>query len=342
MTRPGPALPRRASDALPRQAPTTRAAASRYDTAPKGGSEFGSWTITATLTSGQHRPHAGWYRQPVTVTFTCQPGSAPLTSPCPAPVTSPPTATITSKAPSPPATPDTTASVSPFRVTVNVDHTGPRLHISCVRRGHTYLGAGPTRLRCLAHDALPGVRGCHVHRHRHGTTITYLAIARDQAGNVTRHRGHYRVLPAHVAGVRLRHGRFLLHAGHTYTLVAALHTAQLPLYLQAAPAGQQPHPAAPSATEQARPVAVPLHHHLRDDALSALGDRGTRPRSALAGPHHSHPIPRFVECSPVANVGPLTAHTRRRNAATATCPGLRALPLRPRRSRGPTGPNTPG
>ncbi|HET7014833.1 MAG TPA: Ig-like domain-containing protein [Streptosporangiaceae bacterium] len=43
--------------------------------------------IAAKLTSAHPKTKFGWYRSPVTITFACSAGSAPLTGPCPAPVT---------------------------------------------------------------------------------------------------------------------------------------------------------------------------------------------------------------------------------------------------------------
>jgi hypothetical protein len=149
--------------------------------------------ITAAVGSKHHKTKAGWYRGPVTITFTCTPGSAPLTAACPEPVT------LSGNG----AHQDVTRTVhandggiASITVTgIKIDHIAPTIHVSGVKSGHTYRHA--RTLRCDATDALSGVASCTIHSGSHhtpkGQRITYTATAVDKAGNISRKHGHYLV-----------------------------------------------------------------------------------------------------------------------------------------------------
>ena len=149
--------------------------------------------VSAHLTSKHHKTKAGWYRSPVTVSFTCAPGSAKLAAPCPGPIrlseskaAQAVTVTVTGADGG-----ATTFTASP----INIDRRKPALHVTGADNGHTY--ARTRHLTCAAHDGLSGIRSCRIRQHRHPdhgiTTVQWTATASDRAGNTTRHRGHYQV-----------------------------------------------------------------------------------------------------------------------------------------------------
>jgi hypothetical protein len=150
--------------------------------------------VTGHVSSAHHKRH-GWYRSPVTVSFTCTVGSAPVAAACPAPVRLTKSKTRQSVTVTPLGTDGgaTTASVSP----INIDRHRPRLHVSGAKTGRTYPAA--RHLRCKARDGLSGVASCRIHRHRavHGgvTVVRWKATAVDVAGNVSRRHRHYKIAP---------------------------------------------------------------------------------------------------------------------------------------------------
>jgi hypothetical protein len=145
-------------------------------------------TLTATLTSAEPESAAGWYRTPVTVTFSCVEGGAPITGACPSPVVVQRdgvralTRTITAA----------DGGVATVVVTVRLDRTAPTVQVNGVQSGQTYPAPGP-RPRCVAADALSGVDTCRVSVEKDGKLRRYRAVAFDNAGNRTVVRGTYRV-----------------------------------------------------------------------------------------------------------------------------------------------------
>ena len=140
--------------------------------------------ITARVSSTKPRRKTGWYRTPVTVTFSCTPAGAPLTEPCPAPVTlrregagRVVTRTVV-------ATDGGVATVvvSP----INIDRTGPKVRIRGIR------GPGargwPPRGTCVATDALSGVASCTLSRRIRPKRVVYVVVAADRAGNTSTRR----------------------------------------------------------------------------------------------------------------------------------------------------------
>jgi hypothetical protein len=147
-------------------------------------------TITAHLASGHRRTAAGWYRGPVTITYTCAQGSAPLNANgCPAPVTLTGDSKKRRVTRTVRATDGGSARVT---TTVRIDQQTPHLHIHGVSNGETYRHT--RTIRCTATDALSGLaRPCRVRTHRHGHKIHYKATATDNAGNTKHKKGHYSI-----------------------------------------------------------------------------------------------------------------------------------------------------
>jgi len=194
--------------------------------------------ITATVTSAKPKSSFGWYRTPVTVTFQCTPAGAALTGPCPDAVE------LTANGAAQSVTRTITAvdgGVGTVVVSgINIDQIAPTVQVVGVRNGATYAGVAP-RVRCLARDTLSGVASCKVRLHRSGTTTTYRVTATDKAGNTTTKTGRYHTLGIFIANAKLRHGAFLVVAGHTYTVIVT-GAGHRPVYYDAAPVPRRPSP----------------------------------------------------------------------------------------------------
>lgn len=130
--------------------------------------------------SSAHPKHNGWYRSPVTVSFTCTPNTAPLSNGCPSPVVKSHNGAGQSVTRTVTATDggSTTVTVSP----INIDQVRPTLTVKRKANG---------KLVCHAHDTLSHGATCSVH---HTTTtvngvrtVKWRAVAHDKAGN-TRHK----------------------------------------------------------------------------------------------------------------------------------------------------------
>lgn len=147
--------------------------------------------IVAHVTSQHRKSRYGWYRNPVTVSFTCTPGTAALTGPCPGPVARSANGrhTITRTIS---GVDQRTGRVA---IQVNIDRTTPHVRVLGATNGGTYRSA--RHLRCSAHDGVSGVAHCALHswRHRSGkvTVVRYVARARDRAGNARTVTGRYRI-----------------------------------------------------------------------------------------------------------------------------------------------------
>ncbi|PUA81549.1 Ig-like domain-containing protein [Nocardioides currus] len=134
--------------------------------------------VQATL-SGTARN--GWHNQPVTVTFTCAPGSAPVT--CPAP------AVIDKEGAGQTVTRTVVAADGGIAVVtsapVSLDLTAPDARTVGVEAGRVYNGTAPDAA-CAATDALSGLADCTVvtSGNRPGTLRTTVT-ATDLAGNTT-------------------------------------------------------------------------------------------------------------------------------------------------------------
>ena len=191
-------------------------------------------TITARLSSARPRSAAGWYRSPVTVSFTCTPGDAPLTGPCPTPVVLSRngggqivTRTIRT----------TDGGIATVSVRVSIDRVAPVVHVGGVRPGLEY--PVPPAGQCLATDALSGVASCRLTRRVRGSTEAYLAVAVDRAGNTASAQVVADLSPVQITGAPFRDGAYVVKLGHRYTLVVDAKTR--PRYIDAAPFPQRPH-----------------------------------------------------------------------------------------------------
>jgi hypothetical protein len=197
-------------------------------------------TVTASVASRRPKTSDGWYGAPVTVTFHCTAGSAPLTAPCPAPVVVDRSAAAQSASATVLATDGgiATVNVSP----INVDLQAPSLRVRGVRSGATYNGTIPS-ISCTAATGPSGLTpaGCRVRTTRSGTRVTYTAVATSKAGISSRVRGHVRVRPVFIAGVTPRHGVYRLKMGRVYSL-RAYSTHKAPVFIYAAPRGTRPGP----------------------------------------------------------------------------------------------------
>ncbi len=123
----------------------------------------------------------GWHAAPVTVTFTCSPGSAPIT--CPAPVTLGTDGAGQTVSRTVVAADGGIAVVT--SAPVSIDVTAPTAGVVGPEAGRTYNGIAP-EAACAAADALSGLESCKV------TTVGGLpgsvrstVTATDLAGNTT-------------------------------------------------------------------------------------------------------------------------------------------------------------
>jgi hypothetical protein len=170
--------------------------------------------ITAKVTSATSRTRYGWYRSPVTITFTCTPAGAPLSAACPASVRRAHQGAAQSVTRTITATDGGAATVT---VKFSIDSAAPSVRVAGVRNGAVYRGVAP-RARCVGRDALSGIATCRLTRHTSGEVTRYVAVAKDRAGNRAVTRGHYRTLRIWFASAPYRSGAFDLRRGHTYTL----------------------------------------------------------------------------------------------------------------------------
>jgi hypothetical protein len=202
--------------------------------------------ITAMVSSKYPKSRYGWYRSPVTVTFRCTAGSAPLTGPCPGAVTLRHNGAAQMVSRTIHGTDGGIAAVvvSP----VNIDRIPPQVAVTGVRKGGTYDAPGPARLACAASDSLSGLAGpCTLVIHQAERTLSWTASAADKAGNTATVTGKVRLIDYFVARAALVAGRFVVKVGKTYTVEAyILATNTAPKYVDAAPAGESPHPIGPT------------------------------------------------------------------------------------------------
>lgn len=190
-------------------------------------------TIRARVSSAQPKSRSGWYRTPVTVSFTCATRGATLTGPCPGPVRLARNGGAQSLARTVRATDGGVAIVNVSGI--NIDRSAPAVRVIGVRDRGTYAAA--PALACRATDTLSGVASCRVTRKavaRRGMvrTYAYTAVAFDRAGNRAVRTGRYRQLTAAVVGAPFRKGAFAVSAGRTYTLIVT--SAHRPVYYDAA------------------------------------------------------------------------------------------------------------
>lgn len=187
-------------------------------------------TITARLSSAHPRTRSGWYRSPVTVHFTCTTNGAGLTAPCPGPVTLSRNAAAQSVARTITAVDGGVATVAVSGI--DIDRVLPTVAITGISTRAPYFVSAPAG-HCVARDALSGVASCRLTRQRTGSVEVYTATATDRAGNVATTRRSVRVSSFVIAGAPYRRGAYVVHAGHTSTLLAA--AAHRPRYVDAMP-----------------------------------------------------------------------------------------------------------
>ncbi len=196
-------------------------------------------TIRATARSVVSKTRHGWYRAPVTVSFTCAANGSDLTIDCPAPVRisrqgagMSVTRTIHAA--------DGGVATATVRG-INIDRAAPVLRIRGVRDGASYVGSAPRAL-CVARDALSGVVSCNVTHKRSGGQVRWVASATDRAGNRATTTVSATVSAIYFTGVRHVNGVFQVPAGRSYTLVVA-DSPLRPVYYTAAVAPRTPGPA---------------------------------------------------------------------------------------------------
>ncbi|QIM21621.1 hypothetical protein G7075_11605 [Phycicoccus sp. HDW14] len=192
-------------------------------------------TVTATVTSASPRSKAGWYRSAVTVTFRCTTNGAPLTAPCPSPVTLSRNGAAQSVVRTVSATDGgvATAAVSG----ISIDRTAPTARVTGVRAGALYF-ASTAAARCAGSDALSGVASCRLTRTRSGSTEKITATVTDRAGNVRTASVKVHVTDVTIAGARWKNGVWTVRQGRAYTLLAAGKVR--PRYVDAAYAPRAP------------------------------------------------------------------------------------------------------
>lgn len=190
--------------------------------------------VSATVSSAQARRHR-WYASPVTVTFHCRATSAALTEACPAPVTLSRNAAGQSVTRTVVATDGGAATVAVRDI--NIDRVRPVARVTGVRAGATYFAAGPVA-GCRASDGLSGVAACTVTRTTRRHQVVYVATATDRAGNRSSTRLVARTTPVAVSGASMRDGHYVVHRGHTYTVLVA--ATKRPRYTYAAPSPHRP------------------------------------------------------------------------------------------------------
>jgi hypothetical protein len=135
-------------------------------------------TIEATLASDSAPLH-GWYRNPVTVSYTCDANGDTLRKACPAPValTHQPGRTVTRTIHT------VEGGVAMANTVVHIDMTAPRVVIDGVKRGKTYAHK-PTPV-CHGRDGLSGLASCKLTKTTKGSKTTVVVVATDVAGNTT-------------------------------------------------------------------------------------------------------------------------------------------------------------
>jgi hypothetical protein len=137
--------------------------------------------------SSAHPKLRGWYRSPVTVSFTCTANTAPVVS-CPAPVTLTKNQFGQSVTETVRATDGGTTTVSVSRI--NIDRVAPKLTVH--RSGRA--------LACDAVDGLSGLQSCritrrvHMHPNQGINTVNWTAVATDRAGNTRTKHGKFSYL----------------------------------------------------------------------------------------------------------------------------------------------------
>jgi len=173
----------------------------------------------------------GWYRKPVTVTFTCTKTTGEITS-CTKPVT------LIASGKQRAVTGTVTAAdggAGSVATTVNIDSVAPTAGIKGPANGAVYVGAAP-KAKCTGSDKLSGFASCTLRvAPRANGVFSYAATAVDKAGNTATARGSYRVQNRYIRGTIFdgATNSYLVQAGTKVTLVALAPTRPryyLPVY----------------------------------------------------------------------------------------------------------------
>jgi hypothetical protein len=144
--------------------------------------------ITASVSSSREPSAAGWYRGPVTVSFTCTPKDAPVTCP----------ATVVLAASGADQTVSGTAEAADgggataTASGIDIDRVKPRVKVGGVKAARLYKRKAP-KARCRATDTLSRVASCKLKTRKKGSKRIVTATATDRAGNVAKTKLTYRV-----------------------------------------------------------------------------------------------------------------------------------------------------
>jgi hypothetical protein len=138
-------------------------------------------TIAGTAASSSPRNAAGWYADPVTVSFACTPGNAPIVGACPGPAT---LATSGADQSVTRTVSDTSGASATATITnIDIDLDAPTVKIKGVKKGKTY--PGKKKPKCRASDTHSGLASCKLKQKKKGSKYIVTATATDNAGNVT-------------------------------------------------------------------------------------------------------------------------------------------------------------
>lgn len=191
----------------------------------RGGAELDSFassdheqsqpSITAVLSGTEPASSAGWYRTPVTVSFTCTPDGTPILS-CPSPVV---LATDGAGQVVGGAVFAEDGGNALTSVSVDIDRTEPSVAVAGLGAG-PYFESPELLATCVAGDALSGLASCALRASelpRRRTRVVATAV--DRAGNEATTSVVVRTPSAGVLGAALQKNRYRVTAGKKYTVV---------------------------------------------------------------------------------------------------------------------------
>ncbi|GAA3539530.1 hypothetical protein AFL01nite_26120 [Aeromicrobium flavum] len=215
---------------------TTHAVSAEYTgdagfTASSASTSRSNPSITAKVSSAQ-KSRNGWFRTPVTVSFTCDAKGAELVTACPKPVT------VSKQGASSVTRTVRTADggIATATAGVKVDSTKPRVSLKGVKAGRRYFDA--PKPRCTVKDTGSGAQTCKVTTQRRGSRVVVTAKATDAAGNVSTKRVSYRLASFTIRGAKKVGNTYRVKHGRTYTLQVRGTKAR---YVYATPAPGRPH-----------------------------------------------------------------------------------------------------
>lgn len=148
-------------------------------------------TISANLTAAHPKNAAGWWRDPVTITYTCAPGAGQTLDGdgCPDPeVVSSEGADIVRTA----TVRQTNNGFKRVTSVIDLDLTKPEVEVQGVTSGTVYVQ--PPTILCTASDELSGLVGPCATSSKKSSPVgrfSYAAVGTDKAGNVTAVTGTY-------------------------------------------------------------------------------------------------------------------------------------------------------